>query len=95
MRFLWWMAMGKRSHMTAQANGSRDIHYNVLAYSVVRTESDNRWRPQSASQLYVATRAPQAFTIGFEHPGGVCCYHMVLGDVAGHPMVKPYGAAAA
>ena len=44
--------------MTAQANGSRDIHYNVLAYSAVRTKSDNRWRPQSASQLYVATRAP-------------------------------------
>ena len=34
-RLLWWVAMGKRSHMAAQANGSRDIHYNVLAYSAV------------------------------------------------------------
>ena len=50
--------MGKRSDMAAQANGSRDIHYNVLAYSAVRTKSDSRWRPQSASQLYVAARAP-------------------------------------
>ena len=44
--------------MTAQANGSRDIHYNVLAYSALRTKSDTRWRPQSASQLYAATLAP-------------------------------------